>query len=54
MATKTEQVRLFFESPDRYLCRREFDIRVRMETVEELYVTHFMKTGEDTRAEIKK
>jgi len=25
-----------------------------METVEELYVTHFMKTGEDTRAEIKK
>jgi len=36
MATKTERVRLFFESPDRYLCRREFDIRIRMETVEEL------------------
>ena len=33
--TKTEQARLFFEAPERYLDRREFDIRIRAETVQE-------------------
>ena len=35
MTTKTEQARLFFDAPERYLDRREFDIRIRAETVRE-------------------
>lgn len=35
MTTKTEQARLFFDIPDKYLNRREFDIRIRTETVQE-------------------
>lgn len=35
MTTKTEQARLFFEAPERYLDKREFDIRIRAETVQE-------------------
>lgn len=35
MTTKTEQARLFFEAPERYLDKREFDIRLRAETVQE-------------------
>jgi 2-polyprenyl-3-methyl-5-hydroxy-6-metoxy-1,4-benzoquinol methylase len=35
MTTKSEQARLFFEAPERYLDKREFDIRIRAETVQE-------------------
>jgi len=36
MTSKTAQAKLAFEKPQRYLCRREYDIRVRRETVQEL------------------
>jgi 2-polyprenyl-3-methyl-5-hydroxy-6-metoxy-1,4-benzoquinol methylase len=35
VTTKTEQAKLFFETPERYLDRREFDIRIRTETVQQ-------------------
>jgi len=36
MTSKTAQAKLAFEKPQRYLSRREYDIRVRRETVQEL------------------
>jgi len=33
--SKTVQVKSWFESPDKYLRRRQFDIRIRIETVQE-------------------
>ena len=36
VTSKKGQVRSWFENPDKYLRRRQFDIRIRTETVEEL------------------
>jgi 2-polyprenyl-3-methyl-5-hydroxy-6-metoxy-1,4-benzoquinol methylase len=36
MTTKTEHARIFFDDPEKYLDRREFDIRLRAETVQTL------------------
>jgi len=35
MSSKVEQVKSWFENPDKYLGRRRFDIQVRVETVQE-------------------
>ncbi|MGH9529787.1 MAG: class I SAM-dependent methyltransferase [Terriglobales bacterium] len=35
VTSKTGQVKSWFESPDKYLLRRQFDIRIRIETVQE-------------------
>jgi 2-polyprenyl-3-methyl-5-hydroxy-6-metoxy-1,4-benzoquinol methylase len=35
VTTKTEHAKLFFDAPERYLDRREFDIRIRTETVQQ-------------------
>jgi ubiquinone/menaquinone biosynthesis C-methylase UbiE len=39
MTSKTGQVKSWFESPDKYLKPRQFDIRIRLETVQEFTKT---------------
>ncbi len=35
MTTKIEQVKSLFEVPDKYLCPRQYDIQIRVETVKQ-------------------
>jgi 2-polyprenyl-3-methyl-5-hydroxy-6-metoxy-1,4-benzoquinol methylase len=49
MASKIEQVKSLFEIPDKYLCPRQFDIQIRVETVKEftenVMVDHVLDIG---------
>lgn len=40
MPSKLTQVKCWFENPDKYLCRRQFDIRIRTETVQQFTKDH--------------